>query len=159
MRPMGSRRTVWCGCNKHEEGRIGGFITKIRCGQWGKMKADWWPQACVLVRVTVYWCLPCLEQFYLVRSRDNKNKTLPTWKPKSSQPSQEILTGFSALLIEMLHRGSLWVHLFWVSTLVIINSHIQFCMHQLIEILLKADAKETTKDIIHMYGFLYCYKL
>lgn len=86
--------------------------------------------------------------------RQQRQNTLPTWKPKTSQPSQEILTGFSTLLIEMFHRGSLWVHLFWVSTLVIINSHIQFCMHQLIEILLKADAKETTKDIIHMYWFL-----
>lgn len=41
-------------CRRTEpwEGRITEFITKIGYGQWGEMKAERWPQACVLVGMT-----------------------------------------------------------------------------------------------------------
>lgn len=85
--------------------------------QWGKMKTEWWPQACVLVR-TDSLVMPSMARAILPGQdqRQQRQNTL-TWKPRTSQQSQNILKGFSTLLIEMLHRGSLWVYLFWINTL------------------------------------------
>lgn len=106
-----------CGCSKHEEGRREGFITKIGCWQWGKMKAEWWPQACVLVRIDSL-VMPSMAGAILPgQDQPQQRQNTLTWKPRTSQQSQNILKGFSTLLMEMLHRGSLWVYLFWINTL------------------------------------------